>query len=554
MQFVLTRRAALLALVMVLVAGITATPASAQGWLRGLFGTAVVRGTITALDSPAGTFEVTNRDGLSIDLSTNAETQVRRDGRSATLADLRVNDLVLVFYERATRLARRIEAASPPPVELTGTITALDAAAGTIQVTTDHGTQITLTTGADTRVRLNRANTTLGNLALGQRVQATYRPENRIALALTATTPRPDVVSGAITAIDLTAGTLQITPVAGAPVSLIVNTETEFRLNGRRVAPATLVVGLLASVQTQADRARVVAAQTPPLVDLAGTISALDVQGGTLQVTTAAQTTITLRLTPQTLVRRNDAESTAEQLAIGDRVVVRYEYLLLPNQSRALRIVATAAAPTPPPADGAATLTAVAVDPASVDGGAASTGTVTLSAAAPAGGATVNLTSSDPAAIVPASVVVPEGAASATFPVTTGTVSTATPVTITAAFGGATVTAALTVNPAATPTGPMVTAVTVDPAGVDGGAASTGTVTLSAPAPAGGATVTLTSSDAAAAVVPASVVIPEGATSITFPVTTNAVTTATPVTITASFGGAIATATLTVNPPATPTP
>jgi hypothetical protein len=553
MQFVLTRRAALLGLVMVLAAGLTAAPAAAQGGLSRLIGSAVVRGTITDLNASAGTLKVTNRDGLSIDLTTNAQTEVRRDGRSAALADLRLNDLVLVFYDRTTRIARRIEAASPPPVELTGTITALDPTAGTVQVTTDHGTQITLTTNGDTRVRLNRVNTTVAQLALGQRVQATYRPENKVALGLSATTPQPDVVSGAITAIDLTAGTLQITPVAGAPVTLKLTPDTQFRLNRRAVARGTLVVGHLASVQTRpADTARIVAAQTPPVVDLAGTISALDVQGGSLQVTTAAQTTITLRLTPQTLVRRNDAASTAEQLAIGDRVVVRYEYLLLPNQSRALRIVATAAAPTPPPTGGTSALTAVSVDSASVVGGAASTGTVTLSAAAPTGGTTVNLTSNNTAATVPATVVVAAGATTATFSVTTNAVTAATPVTITATSGAATVTTTLTVNPAAppAPTGPTVTAVTLDPITVDGGAASTGTVTLSAAAPAGGATVTLSSSVPATATVPASVVVPEGATTATFPVTTNAVTVATPVTITASFGGATATATLTVDPTA----
>jgi hypothetical protein len=88
----------------------------------------------------------------------------------------------------------------------------------------------------------------------------------------------------------------------------------------------------------------------------------------------------------------------------------------------------------------------------------------------------------------------------------------------------------------------------VDPAAVSGGAASTATVTLSAAAPEGGTVVTLISSDPAVATVPANVTVLAGATSVSFPVTTTAVTAATPVTITASFGGASGTATLTVNP------
>jgi hypothetical protein len=291
---------------------------------------------------------------------------------------------------------------------------------------------------------------------VGQAVRVSYRPAEKIALALQAATPRAGIVTGAITALDLTAGTLQLTPLAGAAQSLTVNAQTEYRLNGRRVASSAVAVGQLASVQVGANNTvTIVSAQTAPLVDLIGSISALDVQGGTVQITTPAQTTITLRLGSFTTVQRNNTASTVEQLAIGDQIQVRYEYLLVPGTSRALRIAATAAAPapaptptpTPAPTPGP-TVASVTVDPAAVSGGAASTATVTLSAAAPEGGTVVTLISSDPAvATVPANVTVLAGATSVSFPVTTTAVTAATPVTITASFGGASGTATLTVNP-----------------------------------------------------------------------------------------------------------
>ena len=71
-------------------------------------------------------------------------------------------------------------------------------------------------------------------------------------------------------------------------------------------------------------------------------------------------------------------------------------------------------------------------------------------------------------------------------------------------------------------------------------------MTLSGPAPSGGATVTLSSSNTSVATVPASVSIASGGTSSTFIVTTKSVTTATQVTITASYNGMI-TALLVVN-------
>src|SRR5262249_11181422 len=154
------------------------------------------------------------------------------------------------------------------------------------------------------------------------------------------------------------------------------------------------------------------------------TISALNVQGGTVQITTPAQTTITLLVGSFTTVQRNGAASTVDQLAMGDQVQVRYEYKLVPNTSRALVIAATAAAapatpatPTTPTTPGVASLT---LSPATVTGGTASTATVTLSAAAPTGGAVVTLTSSSPTvAVVPANVIVTAGQTSATFQVTT---------------------------------------------------------------------------------------------------------------------------------------
>lgn len=97
----------------------------------------------------------------------------------------------------------------------------------------------------------------------------------------------------------------------------------------------------------------------------------------------------------------------------------------------------------PPPV---AALQSVAVSPTSVAGGTAVQGTVTLSTGAPAGGATVTLASSNPAAAtVPASVVVPQGSASATFNVTTLVVASSTTADISGTYAGITQKATLSV-------------------------------------------------------------------------------------------------------------
>ena len=194
-------------------------------------------------------------------------------------------------------------------------------------------------------------------------------------------------------------------------------------------------------------------------------------------------------------------------------------------------------------------LSGFVVNPTSVSGGASATGTVTLGGPAPAGGVAVSLSSSLPgAASVPATVTVPAGATSASFAVTTFPVDNTT-AQLTATLGTTTLFAALSITRTLSV---IVSALSLNPSSVVGGASSTGNVTLSGAAPSGGAVVAL-SANSAAATVPASVTVPAGATSTTFTVATSAVSTSTPVAISGSFGGGTASATLTVNPLAAPT-
>jgi uncharacterized protein (TIGR03437 family) len=97
-----------------------------------------------------------------------------------------------------------------------------------------------------------------------------------------------------------------------------------------------------------------------------------------------------------------------------------------------------------PPAS--ATLTGVTVSPSYVTGGTNATGTVTLGAAAPVGGITVILKSNSATALVPGSVIVQQGATTASFTIQTYHVTSTQTVTITATAGVVKQTAVLTVQ------------------------------------------------------------------------------------------------------------
>jgi len=181
------------------------------------------------------------------------------------------------------------------------------------------------------------------------------------------------------------------------------------------------------------------------------------------------------------------------------------------------------------------------LSPSSVIGGSSSTGTVTIKSAAPPGGEVITLKSSDPSAIVPASISIPAGATQGTVTIRTTPVSSQTAVTLTATADGVSVTTTLTVLP------PALNGLTLSPTSVGGGGSSTGTVTLNGVAPTGGATINLASNNANAST-PANVVVPAGATSTTFSITTLAFATAKTATITATQGSVTESATLSINP------
>jgi hypothetical protein len=189
-------------------------------------------------------------------------------------------------------------------------------------------------------------------------------------------------------------------------------------------------------------------------------------------------------------------------------------------------------------------LFSLTVTPTSVVGGNTAQGTVTLTGPAPANGAQVALAASAssfrvPVASVARFVTVPEGATSATFPITTKPVTSSDGALILAAFGGVWKEANLSITPSP-PAGPVLSTLSVNPSTLVGGNTGQGTVTLSAAAPSGGAVVTLASEPGAGphvVSVPASVTVPQGATSGTFPITTTPVMQAAASTIRATFAG-----------------
>ncbi len=157
----------------------------------------------------------------------------------------------------------------------------------------------------------------------------------------------------------------------------------------------------------------------------------------------------------------------------------------------------------------------------------------------------VTLGSNNGAAGVPASITIPAGQSSGTFPVTTTAVNSTQTATISATSGN-TATTPLTTNPVPAV---CVGGLTLNINTVTGGNPVTATVTLTGPAPQGGTTVNLLYTGTGVTG-PASILIAQGATQATFQVTTATVATIVNSTIQALTGACPGVAVnLQVNPP-----
>jgi hypothetical protein len=183
----------------------------------------------------------------------------------------------------------------------------------------------------------------------------------------------------------------------------------------------------------------------------------------------------------------------------------------------------------------------VTLNPSTVLGGNTTTGTVTLSGPAPAGGLQVALSSSHPAATVPATVTVPQGVNQAVFTVNTSVVSSVVQATIGAQVGSNPLSSALLeIRPV------RVQGLEFTPRRTKGGRVVQMKVMLDGPAPVGGAQVTITSTNTRIVNLPASVSIPAGQDFVVVSVSTRRVSRTLAATVTGNYNGQGASGVITV--------
>ena len=191
-------------------------------------------------------------------------------------------------------------------------------------------------------------------------------------------------------------------------------------------------------------------------------------------------------------------------------------------------------------------VSSISCNSASLGENSSTTCTVKLSKAAPSGGATVTISRSGTLLMVPASVLVPATATSASFQISTSGIPSNQAATVTATYNGASMSTTVNLNAPA-----VLSGLSCNTSALAPNSSVTCTVTLSKSTPNGGATVTLKRTGSVLQI-PSSVTVQASAASATFTASTSTFSTDQSSTITATYNGTSASTTLSLGAAAVP--
>lgn len=292
-----------------------------------------VEGTITAIADPDVT--ITPQHGPAVVVHVVATTIIELHDHgtetAGTIADLAVGQHAESHFDPATNNAMRIDArvAGGHSLSVQGTVTAVDAAASTLTITPRTGNPVDLTTDSNTRISLDDAPATLGEIPVGTKAHARYDGTTLVASEIEAETEdeHPErQVEGLVTAVSTTG--ITIAPQHGAPVELTVDGTTVVRINGHAAALADIPVGARAhgkydGTTLLASRIDAVVVPANPFREVEGDVTA--VSATSLTIAPRHGSAVVLVLDATTVIVRDGHSATAADIHVGDEAEARYE-------------------------------------------------------------------------------------------------------------------------------------------------------------------------------------------------------------------------------------
>ncbi len=222
-----------------------AAPASAAS----LTVTRQAKGTVIAINKRTRVVTIRNTVGARIALKYTATTKLYIRGRLVSIARMHVGDRMVMNYVPKSGAIKGTATSgedTPGVFELEGLVSAVDAAAGTVDIASEHGGSIVqLKVDASTVITRNHAPAALADIVFGDKIHAKYNSSTMLASSLKAESDvSDDEAEGIVSAIDTATGNITFTPEhGGADVILHTDATTVFMFRDSPGSLADLQVG-----------------------------------------------------------------------------------------------------------------------------------------------------------------------------------------------------------------------------------------------------------------------------------------------------------------------
>jgi len=225
-----------------------------------------------------------------------------------------------------THAAAAKAAAGSHPARVAGTVSAVDATAGTLTITPTKAAAVTLRTNGQTRLSLNGEPAKLTDIPAGATARALYDSTTKLALRIQARSqPALAAVAGKVTAV--TASSLTIAPEGGSPVTLGTDASTRIVVDGMSSTLSAIAVGDQARALYDSTTlvAAAIEAESPHhgLAEIEGQVTAVTASSLTLAPATGSP--VTLGTKASTLVILDGVPSTLSAIAVGDKARALYD-------------------------------------------------------------------------------------------------------------------------------------------------------------------------------------------------------------------------------------